>query len=469
MESWNRCHGNEDVLDFDISNWPLPTDGSSFTLRLESMIHGGIEGECRSRERNMIRLKKTQERQDIVNLSIHYSSCIDILQLEAIINLVKHNDRDWISFTMIGINDVGNLYSPRAFSEELRFLFQALKNIRILNLHSSTLNRGHGLETILRKIPSFTSLEELRLEGWQIDRISASTLIKSLQRHAKKSIRLLSMRSCRFLGENSFYTFCHGLKYMDRLNALDVSCCNLDDSEILPLIGLMKIHPGIECVNLEKNCCRTQSSVDNIAQWISESNCKIRALNVGSLWTGFSEEGLMQRFVDPIPLFSALGHNSSLCDLNVSENYLEEKEIRHLTESLLSRHSRSVFSLDVGVNPFDENGAVSLLRLVRDLKTVQNIKFENSFMEYKCTQLIKIQAEVNYFDSFIGKYLDIPLSLWPNVFARIQQGTKPRKSKHHSKLSADHIYRLLLARTGSYGKQLSLRISLHNTKRKCFT
>ena len=465
IESWNWCHENEDMLDFDVSNWPSPVKGRSFTLRLESMIHGGMEGKIRSRKRNIIRLKKAQGRQDIVNMSIHYSCCIDILQLEAIVCLVKHDVRDWESFAMTGINETGNFYSPRAFSEELQFLFQALRHIRILKLQSSPLNRGHGLELLLEKIPSLTRLEELRLEGWQIDRISSSTLIKSLHCHTEKSIRILSLRSCRFLGENSFYVFCRGLKNASQLKALGVSYCNLDDNDIIPLIGSIKTHPGIECVNLEKNCCRTQSSVDAIAKWISEGDCKLRALNVGALWTEFSQEGLLQRVVDPTPLFFALSHNSSLCDFNVSENYLENEEIRHLTESLVSRHkSSNLCSLDVGVNPFDENGASSLLQLVRDLETVKNIKFENAYMNYKCAQLIKIQAEVNYFDAFIGKSLDFPLSLWPDVFDRIQQGTNVRKPKQRSKLSTDHIYRLLRARTGSYGKQLSLRIAMNNTK-----
>lgn len=429
-------------------------------------MHGGIEGKSRSRKRNMVRLKKARGRLDIVNLSIHYSCCIDILQLEAIIRLVKNDDRDWISFTMNGINEVGNLYSPTDFSEELQFLFQALKHIRILRLHSSTLNRGHGLELMLEKIPSFACLEELCLEGWQIDRISASTLMKSLQCHTENSIGFLSMRSCRFLGENSFYTFCRGLKYVKHLRTLDVSYCDLDDNAIVSLIGSIKVLPCIESLNLEKNCCRTQSSVNVISEWVSEDSCKLRALNVGALWTGFSDEGLLQRFVDPTPFFSAIGQNSSLCDLNISENYLENQEIRRLTDSLLSRDRGSkLYYLNVGVNPFDENGASSLLRLVQKLKTVHHIKFENSFMKYKCTQLIQVQAEANYFDSYLGKMLDMPLQLWPYVFARIQQPERSRKSEQFSELSPNHIYRLLQARSGSYGKQLSLRIALHNSKK----
>ena len=463
IETWNKRYGIEEVLDFDISHWPSPVSGSFHTLKLESMINCGREGKSRSRTRNLIRLKKARERKDVVNLSIHYGCCMDNIQLEAIIRLLTFDRREWVSFTMTGINDVGNFYSAKTFSEELKYLFQEIKHVRILKLHSSTRNRGHGLELLLEKIPSFTTLEELHLEGWQVDRISAAALVKSLGYHADESVHILSMRSCSFVGENSFSTFSRGLKFLKNLNSLDVSYCNLDDNDIIPLIGTIKLHPCVEKLELEKNCCRTQSSADIIADLIKDSNCRIKTLNIANLWVGFSEEGLMQRFVDPKPLFAALQQNSSLYNLNISENYLEDDEIEYLTKMLLCRDNRSrLCSLDVSVNPFNENGAASLLQLVRDLKTLQSIKFENSFMRYRCTQLIQIQAEINYFGSFLGKTLDIPLSLWPNVFARIQEGTKINQWKDGSKLSTDHIYRFLRERTGSYGKQLSLRIAMQN-------
>ena len=465
MDSLDLIHEDDNVLDFDILNWSAPVEGRTFTLRLENMDHGGKEGKARSRGRNILRLKEAQGRRDIVNLSIHYICCIDPLQLEAILELVKHGDRDWASFSMTGINEVGNLYSPLAFSKELKVLFQGLKDMRILTLQSSPTNTGHGLELMLEEIPSFSNLEELRLHGWQIDRISGSTLVKSLECQTKKSIRLLSMKSCRFLGETTFDIFCRGLEGMKSLNTLDLSYSNLRDTEIIRLIESTKIHPSIECVDLERNCCQDQSSLHIIADWISEGNCNLRALNVGALWTGFSDDGLLVRFVDPMPLFSALCHNSSLSELNVSGSFLDNKDIQKLTESLSSRRRcRKLTSLNVGINPFDQNGAATLLRFVRDLRTVQHIKFENPFIKYECAKLIKIQAEANYFNAFVGKSVDIPLSVWPNIFARVQKGKKPRTSGHVSEFSADNIYRSLRAGSGSYGKQLCLRIATQNSK-----
>lgn len=451
----------DDLLDFDISQWPAPVDGRSFTLKLEGMIHGGVEGANRSRIRNILRLEKAQRRQDIVDLSIHYSCCIDGPQLKAIMDLLERNDRDWVSFTMRGINEVGNLHSHVEFSAELQSLLQALKHMRVLKLRSSNINTGHGLEVVLKEVPSLSNLEELHLEGWEIDQITATTLINSLKNHDQRSISLLSLRSCRFLGENAFPIFCGGLKYAEKLSTLDLSYCNLCDTEIVPLIGLVKAHASIQFLDLEKNNCQNQSSLDVIAEWISEDDCKLQGLNVGALWTGFSEDGLLVRFVDPNPFFSALANNTSLRHLNLSGNYLDNKDIQQLTQSPWSCELRS---LDVGVNPFGEKSALSLLKFVRENPSVHILELGNPFVKYHCAELIKIQAEANFFGSFIRKSEDIPLSLWPTVFNRVQKGRKPQRSKEVSELSTDHIYRLLRSSSGSYGKQLSFRIALQANK-----
>jgi len=394
-------------------------------------------------------------------LVIHYSSCVDEPQLKAIENLLTFDDRKWDSFTVVGINEFGDFDSPQASFEEIQFLFQALKNVKTLNLHSSTLHRGHGLEMILSSLASFTGLKVLCLEGWQIDRISASMLITILQEENRKTVKTLSMRSCRFLAEDSFHAIVRGLKAIEHLRTLEVSCCDLGDNDIISLIESIRIHPGIENVNLERNKCRAQASVSTIAKWIVESQSKLLALNVRGLWTGFSEEGLEQRFVDLVPFLTAVTQNSSLQKLVVSENYLDNDEIQHLARSLLLRHeSTNLCTLDVGANPFDENGAEALLTLARNLQTLQEINLQNSFLQYKCAELIKIQSETNFFNSFLGTNLDIPLSLWPHAFARIQKGTQKRIPAQVSDRSGDHIYRLLRATTGSHGKQLSHRIAI---------
>ncbi|MGK3762616.1 MAG: hypothetical protein ACI8RD_014934 [Bacillariaceae sp.] len=99
---------------------------------------------------------------------------------------------------------------------------------------------------------------------------------------------------------------------------------------------------------------------------------------------------------------------------------------------------------------------------------ILNLKI--SFMKYNYTEQIKLQVEINYYDTLMDVLSDdIPMSLWPNIFARIQQRTKIiKKSNNNNSSSNDerstsHIYRLLQTGTGSYGQLLSLRIALaHN-------
>ncbi|MGK3762617.1 MAG: hypothetical protein ACI8RD_014935 [Bacillariaceae sp.] len=55
-----------------------------------------------------------------------------------------------------------------------------------------------------------------------------------------------------------------------------------------------------------------QSSVSAIANWIGEAQCKVRNLNIRALFMGYSDEGLLQRQIDPIPIFYEFSRNTSL-------------------------------------------------------------------------------------------------------------------------------------------------------------
>jgi Ran GTPase-activating protein (RanGAP) involved in mRNA processing and transport len=363
---------------------------------------------------------------------------------------------------MIGINGMGDFYSTPATAENLYSLFSALRNIQILNLHSSTLNRGHGLEVILKAIPWMDQLKELRLEGWQMDRISVSDLVESIKGQHKQSVTFLSMRSCLFLGEDTFLEWAAGLKDITKLRTLNISYCNLGDNEIIPLVEAIKSHPSIERVHLGGNCCRTQQSVSAIATLIGEQTCKLVDLNLRAMWVGFSEEGLVQRFVNLTPVFDALSENESIQHLTISENYLEDNELRQITKALLAQPKRQLKYLDVGDNPFEESGAKTLIELVRGLPALHDIRFENHFLPYRCSELVKLLSEFNHYDKlFSDKSVEIPLSIWPHAFARLQQ-QGVETSMPSDQRATNHIFRFLRSTTGPNGHELSLQIALHN-------
>jgi hypothetical protein len=147
----------------------------------------------------------------------------------------------------------------------------------------------------------------------------------------------------------------------------------------------------------------------------------------------------------------------------MSENYLGDNEIRLLVESILSGKSKGRLQyLDVGDNPFEESGAMALERLVRTVKTLRAIRFENHFMNYRCSDLVKLLAEFNHYDNLLlNNQVDISLSVWSHVFARIQEcGTE--NNLPTDRTAPDHLFRMLRSSTGPYGHELSLRIALYN-------
>ncbi|KAG7343041.1 hypothetical protein IV203_020986 [Nitzschia inconspicua] len=474
MAIFDRWHADEDPcqhpkpqeLHFDVLYWPQPSESKCYTLRLEELTHYGIQDRLKARVRNMERIQFAHRRNDVVHLHIHYTCCVDQIQRVALEELVQRGDREWCSFTMIGINGLGDLYtSPNATTESLFTLFMALQNFQILNLYSSTLNRGHGLECILKAIPYYEKLKVLRLEGWQMDRVTATALIESLRYQHRKTISYLSIRSCRFLGEGTFLHVVDGLRQINQLRTLNVSYCNLADNEIISFVLALEQHPKMTNVHLGGNCCYSQESVQTIASWIRRPSCRLSDLNLRSLWVGFSEEGLLQRLVDLEPLFNAISENESICHLSLPENYLEDDEIVKLTSSLSARSQKNLRFLDVGDNPFEEKGAMLLADLVQRFCSIQAIRFENHFMHYQCSELVKLLAEFNGFRHWLlDERVNISLSVWPYALEKVQQRKDNDDGDNHptQQRAANHLFRMLRSATGPYGHELSIQIAIHN-------
>lgn len=458
-------HSKPRELHFDVSDWPQPSESECYTLRLEELTHYEIQERVKARTRNMKRIQQAQQRKDIIHLNVHYTCCVDQTQRDAVEKLVQHDDREWCSFTMLGINGVGDLYSsPNAASENLFTLFVALRKFQVLNLHSCTLNRGHGLECILKAVPYNNKLRVLRLEGWQMDRVTVKSLMESLHWQHQQTVSYLSIRSCRFLGEGTFLHVVEGLQHVKRLETLNVSYCKLDDNDIIPLVTVLQNHQKVVNVHLGGNFCRSPESVQAVATWVRHPACKICDLNLRSLWVGFSNEGLLQRLVDLNPIFDAFSENQSIRYLSLSENYLEDAEMVKLTTSLSSRSNNDLRFLDVGDNPFEEKGARLLVDLVQRNGTIQAIRFENHFLQYSCSELVKLLVEFNHYrQTLVDKSVNVSLPLWPRALAKVQRhqqrGEEQCLTDHRA---ANHLFRLLRSATGPHGHELSLRIAIYN-------
>ena len=361
------------------------------------------------------------------------------------------------TFTLKGINDLGDFYSQTKPLDYFAILFQALKNVKTLNIYSCVINRGHGLETLLEQIPYMTNLQELRIQGSEIDRISVEALIRGLQDHETKTLRLLSLRSCCFAGQDTFRTLVDGIvPSIQQLQILNVSFCNLQEEDILYLIETMKGHPTLHSLHIGGNHCTTQQSVEMISEWI-RTTTTLQDLNLRSLWIGFYE-GLVQRPVNLSSLFHAIQVNTTLQRIVLSENCLLGDDIKNLGIAL--KNNTTLSFLDVSHNDLSEAGAQELVHILTCCPTLQQIKFENYFSNYKCSQQIKLRAHYNWiYTRMISKPYDVPLSIWSLVMVRIRELCDERY--YSLDCIPDMIFHILKAPTGEFGLPLGCRIAMN--------
>eukprot|EP00980_Cylindrotheca_fusiformis_P028961 scaffold22680_cov107-Cylindrotheca_fusiformis.AAC.30 len=448
-------------LSFDVVDWPVQqtSNNDGYTLRLEELTHFEVEARIQARRRNLVRLKEAKHRKDIRHIEVHYTGCNDDAQREALLDLLAFDDREWNSFTLQGVNSINDFYSKPTSLESLCSLFIALRGVKVLNLYScSSQHRGHGLEDIMKTIPYLNDLTDLRFHGWQMDRVSTSSLVECIQEQEPQSIRLLSLRSCCFLGEDTFQELVDGLASLEPLTTVNLSYCSLTDRDITYLVDKLKNHPSLECLHIGGNDCISQDSAEAIAGWLSDESCKLKDLNLRALWTGFSEEGLVQRFVDLTNLFHSISGNRTLQSLTLSECSLGSMDLESLC-SALKQHLHLVF-LDIGDNPFSESGAKALLELIRDGSCIESVRFENHFLSYRCAGSVKLFARWNYLSRrIVDNCSTLPLSLWPKVFERLQSDCKGRYDS--TDFSPDSIFRLLNTSSCEFGHHLSYRIANH--------
>jgi Ran GTPase-activating protein (RanGAP) involved in mRNA processing and transport len=444
-------------LDSDVNDWPTPSSDKSLTLRLEELTHFDISTRIEARSRNLLRLQKAKSRNDINHLEVHYSCLADQKHRIAVEELLNCDKRKWVSFTMHGINGIADLYSRPVPLEDLSSLFVALRSVQVLNLFSLPWLRGHGLDAILKTIPLYTNLKELRLQGWQMDQVSITALVEALQdinSSDKVSLTLLSLRSCTFLGERSFHEVVDLLATAKHLQTLNIGYCNLQDAHIVYLIQKMRKHQSIQCLHIGGNDCLSPTSVQVIADWLASETCSLRDLNLRALWAAYSEEGLLQRPVDLSVLFDAVRRNFTLERLILSENYLEDDDVRKLVDAILGRGSLT--HLDLGDNPFTEEGASSLLMLARNCHSMDSIRFENVYVPYDCTDAIKAQTTINLFGNRLSKTsATVPLTLWPSIIPCLHSAGD---QSYTNEASPDLIYHFLQTTTGEFGLPLSLQL-----------
>ena len=446
------CHIQGEEIRKDVHDWPS-TGQKHVTLRLGELARFDLAERNQLGWRNVERLRAAKQQRDITHVEVHYT-CIDEILIEVLVELLTCDQRDWQSFTISGVNDVGDHYGPAVSLEDFAPLLIALGKVKALNVYSCTRNRGHGLEAIMKGIPSMHQLVELRLHGWQIDQVSANALIKGIQKQDSETLNLLSVRSGCFLDNSAFKTFVDGLSSMGHLKILNLSYCNLGDYEITYFINAMQEHSTLECLHIGGNDCMSLESVDAVSSWIRRSNT-LRDLNLRALWICFTG-GLVQRLVDLSNLFLALKDNSSLIKLTLSENYLTCDDVERLEVALQSNDTLT--SLDISNNHFEEKGAQQILRIVRRNSMLEQVRFESQFCRFNCAEGIKLQTQFNWVNRRLRQLRSLPLSAWPYALAHL--GSVFDEKYHDRNTIVDLFFHILRSPTGEYGLPLAVQVAM---------
>lgn len=460
------CHADNgysiqaEELSFSVEEWPSPDAkiNNALALRLEDLTQFDEGYRTDARNRNLVRLEAAKSRQYIQHIDIPFTGCNDALQYDALLGLLSFDDRTWASFTLNGMNNTSDFFAKPISWESLCLLFRVLRNVKSLNLIScSAAHRGHGLEEILETIFSFDGLTELRIEGWQMDRISTSSLFEHISNSESNSIELLSLKSCCFIGDETVEKLVEGLPRIEKLQTLNLGNCSLHDADIIQLVQQLQSMPSVQNLRIGGNNCIEQESVNSISEWLSDESCHLHDLNVSSLWIAFGEEGLLQRFVDLIPLFQAVAENRSLQSLTLADNNIENIEINELCYAMKKRDD--LIYLDIAENPFNETGAEALQELVQQATGMERIRFENKYFRYRCAESIKFLVQWNSLSSRLGDGVKtMPLSVWPLALARVRNELNDHCDQ--TDFSADAIFRLLNTLTGDFGHPLSHTIAL---------
>jgi Ran GTPase-activating protein (RanGAP) involved in mRNA processing and transport len=442
------------VLCTDIVEWPpLNSTDKPLTLCLGDELTMYNSNEETTRLNNLKSIKAAKERPDISYLQVHYS-CVDESVMSGLLELLTCDERKWESFTLKGINHLVDFYSKSVPLEDYEPLLLALSNVKVLNIGSCSVSRGHGLEALLRKIPFMPRLGELRIQSSELDQVSVQTLIKSLQNQNTRKMTLLSLKACTFPGENSFRDLVNGLQRIDHLQTLNLSFCVLEDEDIIYLVNSMERHPSLKNLHIGGNHCTSMQSVQAISSLI-QTTATIRDLNLRALWIDFNH-GSVQRLVNLVPFFRALRCNSSLQSLTLSENYLTSHDIEDLAIAIYD--NRTLKSLNLSHNNFGDRGAYALLEAVRNCSALEELLFENHYCRFHCSEDIKTHAHFNWADKRLLQTSDVPISLWPKALAHVNE--KCNERYHMKKGIPDVLFRLLTLPTGECGLPLAVRVAM---------
>jgi len=315
-------------------------------------------------------------------------------------------------------------------------------NTEISNEGWMAICEGLRCNSILQRLRITTTLEGTGLQ----------LFVEGL--HHASVLQILDFSWSTFENDDAVEALTLGLRRNCSLTELHLMGCCLKDEHVAWIVGGLRDHPTLECLDLNGNKCGQASSFA-LAELVSH-NTHLRKLDL-SFQTG-NERLTISLLVE------ALHRNCTLRTLDLSNCRLDDEDViilgrmlcecKHISELFIARNKitdmgisalarmlpniRSLRRLSLWGNPFDDQGAQALA-----LGMSQNCEIEDVdlFRNFFCSDKILLYTHLNR----AGRRLllteqPIPLGVWPLVLSRANEF---KFQKASSATTSDLIFHLI--------------------------
>ncbi len=334
---------------------------------------------------------------------------------EAIVDLIRAR-----GVVTVQLDDCAAYIDRR--TTEMAWALGSVKNVR---LSEPTFLSHDFLDSLLS---SATTLNNLRIQDHFCSR-QIEALANGLKEN--NSIQVLDLSRSRF---DSFEVLADGLKENKRLKVLKLRSLGLNDDNMNVLLESIQNHPCLEAIDLSFNHCQ---HLDNLATLINDSSNRLTEIslgyqnlwqspkvNISSLVVALRSNKRLKKLslarnkltdTDMLGLSTALACNDTLENLDLRENFLSDDGVSIL--ATIIGHGTHIRRISLGKNPFQEAGAMALLKAAESNYNLFHVDINETTLMY---QDIRHSAALNKG----GRRLlveNVCRALWPLVLERINR------------------------------------------------
>jgi hypothetical protein len=399
----------------------LSLDGSTFTLaRLGRLLA-------------VTRLQKMHdEYPKITNLILQQMDlCESILDLLAKLAC----NRAWKSWKVIDCRIRSSSVSP----DYPALLYLEQPNVQIFMLQTTTTFSSRRPEDAVQFLPvgrllhsKNTALKYLRLSFHELDQVSALGLSQGLE--ATTSLVDLCLSGTRRCGRH-IQLLCRGLQRNRTLTSLGMADCQLLDACIGDLVTALQGHPTLQSLDLSNNSC-AQRGLQALSEMIAHTpnlhtldlkmqrqrlDLSLLAPALHSNTTSLKKLGLSNTSLqddDVMSLVDALLHNSTLQDLDISDN----RKVSDVALLHLAQHLPRLHLVTLNLRKMQNRGSESVLQAMaegmQDNDTLQLLRI-HYWRHVQYTRQILFCANANRGGRRILRQQEtVPLGVWPHLMER---------------------------------------------------